>query len=117
MLDVPEKWKQKFALIEKAGGPKLPKYNELAGNERSKVIFNIWGFLFGPFYYLAKGMWKKAIVLTALCLPAVILLDIALDSFSSRFSVITNFIVPAVFAVRANLDFYKKTVLADNGWW
>lgn len=25
--------------------------------------------------------------------------------------------VGALFAVRANIDYYKKMVLGDNGWW
>lgn len=25
--------------------------------------------------------------------------------------------VSAVFAIRANIDYYKKMVLGDNGWW
>ena len=113
--EVSDTWKQKFALIEKAGGPKLPKFSDLASGERAKAIFNIWGFLFGPFYYLAKGMWKKAIVLTLLVFAIILVLDMLLGD--SRLSIITNFIAPALFAVRANIDFYKKAVLADNGWW
>ncbi|MDP2852063.1 MAG: DUF2628 domain-containing protein, partial [Gallionella sp.] len=113
---VSEAWKNKFALLEKAGGPKLPKVRELAFRERSKVVFNIWGFLFGPFYYLAKGMWKKAIVLFALCVTAIVVLAIILKAMGIS-DAITNFISPAVFAARANIDYYKKIILGENGWW
>jgi hypothetical protein len=115
--EVSEAWNIKFALLEKAGGPKLPKARELAFGERTKVVFNVWGFLFGPFYYLAKGMWKKAIVLLALCIAAIVILEIILETMGVADSKITNFIAPAVFATRANIDFYKKIVLNDNGWW
>lgn len=109
-------WKEKFALLEKAGGPKLTKTRDLAFGERTKVVFNVWGFLFGPFYYLAKGMWKKAIVLLALCVVAIVILSMILSAMGIS-DAITSFIAPAVFATRANVDYYKKVVLGDNGWW
>lgn len=110
-------WKEKFALLEKAGGPKLPKARQLPFSERLKVTFNIWGFLLGPFYYLAKGMWKKAILLTALCVVAIGILQYILAVTGFPGSNITNFMVPAVFASRANIDYYKKVILDENGWW
>jgi len=60
---ISDSWKIKFELIEKAGGVKLPNAKNLPFGERMKVRFNVWGFLFGPFYYLVKGMWKKAVTL------------------------------------------------------
>ncbi len=114
--EVSDAWKEKFALIEKAGGVKLPKAGELEFWERLKVTFNIWGFLFAPFYYLAKGMWKKAIVLTALSIVIVVVLD-AIFGGIGIVDLMTNFVAPAIFAARANIDFYKKSVLGDNNWW
>lgn len=111
-----EAWKKKFVLLEKAGGPKLPKANELTSSERRKLIFNIWGFLFGPFYYLAKGMWKKAILLFVLCVAAIIILDMILGAMGIP-DAITALISPVLFATRANIDYYKKVMLGDNGWW
>lgn len=52
-------WQERFELIEKAGGPKLPLIRTLSFKERLKM-FNVMGFFFGPFYYFVKGMWKKA---------------------------------------------------------
>jgi len=109
-------WQRKFALLEKAGGPKQPRIRELAFSDRIKATFNAWGFLFGPLYYLTKGMWRKAIVLTALCAVAVGVLMLVLGALGLSANV-TNFIGPAIFGARANIDFYKKVVLGDNGWW
>lgn len=114
--DISEVWKERFALIEKAGGAKLPKLGELESAEKRKVLFNIWGLLFAPFYYLAKGMWKKAIVLAALSIVIALVID-ALLGESRVVDLMTNLIAPALFAVRANVDFYKKTILGDNNWW
>lgn len=114
--DVSESWKKRFSILEKAGGPKLQKVRELGFVERRKLFFNIWGFLFGPFYYLAKGMWKKAIILTALAIAAVVVLELVLEAMGVG-SKITNFVAPAIFSTRANIDYYKKIVLDDNEWW
>lgn len=114
---IPESWKRIFDLIEKAGGPKLKKARDLSFGDMSKVSFNGFGFLFGPIYYLVKGMWKKAIVLLSICLIAIVILDLILDAMGISNSMVTNFIAPAMFANRANIDYYKKMVLGDNGWW
>lgn len=118
--ELSEAWKAKFALLEKAGGPKLPKAGELAFGDRLKVVFNVWGFLFGPFYYLAKGMWKKAIVLLVLCVVGIVILELILESMGvsdAAANAFTTFIAPVIFAKRANIDYYKKLILGDNGWW
>lgn len=113
---IDEKWQLKFALMDKAGGPKFPQIKKLLLGERMKVVFSIWGFLFGPFYYLGKGMWKKAISLTAVVFLLILVLDQILTAFDLP-GVITNFIGPAIFATRANVDYYKKIILGENGWW
>ena len=112
-----EAWKIRFALLEKAGGLKLPKVKELAFGERAKAVFNVYGFLFGPFYYLAKGMWKKAISLGSACFVAVAILQGILAAMGISDDGVTVVISAAVFATRANIDYYKKIVLGDNGWW
>lgn len=110
-------WRVKFELLAKAGGPKLSSLKDLPFGERRKIIFNVWAFLVGPFYYAAKGMWKKAISLTAVSLALILVVEKVFDSFEIPGAAITNFVAPAIFATRANIDYYKKMVLNDNGWW
>jgi uncharacterized membrane protein YvbJ len=113
---ISESWQQRFELLEKAGGVKTPNLKNLPFGERRKIVFNIWGFLFGPLYYLAKGMWKKAISLFGIC----ILIIVALEAICQVIGIsdkITNFVAAAVFASRATIDYYKKVKLNDNGWW
>jgi hypothetical protein len=117
-LDVSDKWKQKFRIFEKAGGPKLPRFKELAARERSKITFNILAFLFGPFYYLAKGMWRKALSLSAAVFVAVLVVAIVLILVDLGGLVgALGYGANAIYAARANVDYYKKMVLGDNGWW
>jgi hypothetical protein len=117
-LPVSDAWRAKFFIFEKAGGVKLPRFKELAFGERMKIGFNILAFLFGPLYYIAKGMWKKGLVMFGICLAAVLLLSILLELAGlGRFADALGFGAGAVFAARANIDFYKKMVLNQNGWW
>ena len=46
------------------------------------------------------------------------LLGIGLDYLGySRIANALGYGISAVFAIRANLDYYKKMLLNDNGWW
>jgi hypothetical protein len=110
-------WTRKFALIEQAGGPKLPDAKKLKTGERMAVLFNIWGFLFRPVYYLVKGMWKKAVTLTVFGLGIVFVAMAALTMAGIDAERPLRFVIPTLFAVRATIDYYKKVVLKDNGWW
>jgi hypothetical protein len=117
-LPVSDAWKTKFKLMEKAGGVKMPQFKALTTGERMKLGFGILPFLFGPFYYLAKGMWKKAITLFLLCLVVILLIEIALEMAGlGRFGRSLTYGAGAVYAIRANIDYYKKMVLGQNGWW
>lgn len=117
-LPVSDSWKTKFQLLEKAGGVKMPQLKALDFGERMKLSFNILAFLFGPFYYLAKGMWKKAIALFMVCAVLVVVLGVILEMAGfGQFARSLGYGVAAIFAVRANIDYYKKMVLGQNGWW
>lgn len=112
---ISESWEKKFELLEKAGGVKMPNFKNLSFAERNKVIFNIWGFLFGPIYYFVKGMWKKAISLLGIAILIIVVLEVICREIGIS-AVITNFVAAAIFATRANIDYYKKIKLGDDGW-
>lgn len=97
----------------------MPNLKRLSKKDRRKAYsFNILAYLFGPLYYITKGMWKKGVALFGLLLIIVLALGFVLDHFG--FEKIANALgygIGAVFAVRANIDYYKKMVQNDNGWW
>lgn len=113
---ISESWQEKFALIEKAGGVKTPNIKNLKFGERVKALFNIWGFLFGPIYYFVKGMWKKALPLLGIAIVLIVVLEIICRKLGIPES-ITNFVGSTIFAIRANIDYYKKVKLGDDSWW
>lgn len=117
-LPVSESWRLKLRLLRKAGGPGLHNFKALTSAERRKVGFNVPAFLFGPLYYLAKGMWRKALFLSGACIVGIVVLGLALELAGlGRFANALGYGAAAIFAVRANIDYYKKMVLGDNGWW
>lgn len=114
---VSEVWQAKFSLIDKAGGPTWKNVRQLSNRERRKLSFNVLAFIFGPFYYLVKGMWRKAITLTAVGIVASLLLNYLLTSLGIEFQIPDGLLVMCLAASRANFDFYKKVVLSDKRWW
>ena len=118
-LSVSDSWKRKFKAMRKAGGPNLPHFKKLTSEERKDLsAFNVLAFLFGPFYYLFKGMWKKGLPLFVLCLIGVVALDAAMVLVGlGSFTRATGFGAAAVYGALANRDYYAKMVLGQNGWW
>lgn len=117
--DLPKVWQKRFALIERAGGLKLTKLKDLGFFERSSCTFNVLAGLFGPFYYIAKGMWKKGLAYWGLGIAGIVVFEtlVTLAGFGHLLSRVhyTGAWV-ALFALMANRDYYKKVVLGDNGW-
>ena len=104
--------KDLFELIDKAGGPNLgPKVKLLTFQERLKVSFNFMGFLFGFFYYLYHGIWKKALTLTIITVVLSFIILLILPTFKMAW-----IIGPVIFATRANPDLYKKYRLKSDNW-
>jgi hypothetical protein len=117
-----DKWRRRFAAIEKAGGERTrwwrwPEAKQLTRKEKRLITSNLWAFVFGPFYYLYLGMWRKAITLSFLALVIDVILGMAGDALNVP---VDNFlwIVSAVmFKQCANVDYYRKTVLGRKEWW
>lgn len=97
----------------------MPNLKTLSKSDRRNAFgFNILAFFFGPLYYIAKGMWKRGIALFVLMATIVLILGFVLDSFGfEKVSNALTYGVGAAFAIRADIDYYKKMVIGDNGWW
>ena len=121
-LDVSDGWKAKFRIIAEAGGPKLPYLKDLPLSKRLEVRSNILAALFGPFYYIAKGMWKKGLVIGFGSQLAFFFIFLILDHYGlirpAYFSYphLSLAAAAGAFATFANVDYYKKMVLDENGW-
>lgn len=116
---MPPGWRARFAALQKAGGVHMPQSLALTMGERALVRFNPLAFVFGPAYYAVKGMWRKALTLCALSLVLVLMYRLLLAGIGlngSGLSYAAWLISPALFATRANVDYFTKIVLNDDGW-
>lgn len=101
-LAVSDVWKKRFRHLE--AEPKKPQ-------------MNILGFLFGFFYYLAKGLWRKGIVLLVIGLLLSVVLELIAAMFGKELSLFV-FAAPmwALFGLSANQDVYRKEVHGELFW-
>jgi len=115
-LDINEKWKNKFRIINSAKlientffGPSF-KNNE---NLVFKDNFNFLATLFGPIYYIIKGMWKKALIL-----PSLHILMIQITAYIGvQYALIGLFGFMYLVGRYANVDYYRLKVRGESFWW
>ncbi len=112
-LDVSEKWKTRFRLIEEAGGPKLPHLRELSSGERMQIMGNILSFIFWPIYLPIKGLWRPALCYFALGVALGILVEMAGFEKVSR---AIGYGISALVMMRTNTNYYRHKVLGEKFW-
>lgn len=112
-LDVSEKWKNKFRLIEAAGGPSLPYLKELTFGERMQIMGNILSYIFWPIYLPIKGLWRPALCYFVLGVALGILIDMA--GFE-RVSRAIGYGISALVMFRTNVNYYRHKVLGEKFW-
>lgn len=104
-------WTERFALIEKAGGVELPHKTALTWNELFQIRFNLFALIFGPGYYIVKGMWKKGVWLGGIQILCLVFVNIP-ETFGltgAGLAWLIQGIFVFIFTTSANLDFYRLT--------
>ena len=112
-LDVSATWKRRFKLIDKAGGPDLPRFRELTFGERMSINFSFLGFFFGPIYYLCKGLWRPAIAYFGVAFAIAFVAALANLGWLGRGA---GYGIAVVYALRACVLYYRKKVLQEEPW-
>lgn len=124
-LDVSDRWKRYFKGVQKYGGLQAPQLKTLPPEQRKAATKEMappiasfaLAFVFGFFYYLVKGMWKKGLVLLAFVLVIVFTASFLLYMIGGE--TLANgvrFLGGAIFGVMAPRDFYAFKVDRDDGW-
>ncbi len=112
-LDVSEKWKERFRAIDKAGGPELKEFGQLSFSERRLITSNWLAFLFWPIYLPMKGLWKQALSYFVIGFGCVLVMElIGLGMFGRA----VGYGIGAMAMMRANVGYYKKTLLNETPW-
>lgn len=89
-----------------------------------KINWNTWSFfafLFGPLYYLVKGMWRKAILILLLSILTFISLPIVEHYANIKLPEIIWSLIGILWYVyssyNAYRDIYRKEILGEKFWW
>jgi len=120
LVELSPTWRQRFAAIAKAGGPTLVNLRKCPLGQRFTALFNFPALLFGPLYYLFRGMWRKALSLTALVFGIALIMQVIAAVFGlpeESFDNVVRIASIVLFTQQANLTYYRKMVLGQNGWW
>jgi hypothetical protein len=112
-LQVSETWKDRFYVIEKAGGVAMNRARQLDSSARRKVGINWLAFLFGPFYLLAKGLWRQA--LSWILIWIVVVLACVLMHWEGILRP-AGIGLSMMYAMRANVGYYARMVLGEPIW-
>lgn len=118
-LDVSDKWKRKFHIIDDMENIKDPKakkayFKNLSWGERFGQS-NILAFFFSWIYFFIKGMWKAGIAYFCLILVLIlglVIFNIESDSISRAVGIGFG----ALVSTRANIIYYYKKVLGKDLW-
>lgn len=104
-----KKWQTRFVLIDKAGGPGWPNFRTLTLLERIKMSGNFLAFLFGPFYYFAKGMWLRGFTLLFFGIAIYSWILVLIKLFLPQYLSLTyGLSVAPLFCAYANVDYYRE---------
>ncbi|WP_281556846.1 DUF2628 domain-containing protein [Thalassomonas sp. RHCl1] len=122
---VSDKWQTKFALLEKIGADKQFIFQAARGDgfkalpfkQRQQISFNLFAFLFGPFYYFGKKMWHKGALLLALTWLWSCLIFIVEITLETKLANLAYWIVPAAICAQlANYDYFRFITQQEKTW-
>lgn len=112
-------WQRRFAFFDRYGLPNgsregLMAARELSFVERMQLNSNILAFLFGPFYFMVKGMWRKGLTLLLAELAGVVV--VVLAGWPLRYLQFGLVAVSLAAMMTANYAYYLQ-VRRGSTWW
>lgn len=121
-------WIRRFKTVEDVTGPSMSRADSwdfwhkcLLYTGVKGAGLNILAGVFGPIYYLIKGMWRQAIARTLLLIVVNQALLILFGVDPSRDAGLAQGIGFALqfllYSGAANLHYYRKIVMRDKSWW
>ena len=118
--DCNESWQKRFEILESIDGNifNIKKSTKLPYGDKLRISINIWGFIFGPFYYMAKGMWIKGLILTLLAIGwhFVLLWSGLLLTLPDGVRIVVTLVFPLYCMSFATYDYYRKVVHNEETW-
>ena len=112
-------WQNRFAFFSQYGLPtSTPQGREafkaLSFWERFRLNSNFLAFLFGPFYFMVKGMWRKGVALLVAALVVGTLISVlGLPSGVMRF---TSLAFALAASMTANYAYFLHVTRGSTSW-
>lgn len=111
-------WQRRFAFFDQYGRPDgspqaRAAYRAMSFGERLRLNSNILAFIFGPFYFFAKRMWRKGFTLLIAELAAVALKLLSVPDAIVR---PVGFAVSAMALLTANYAYYLHVRRGSTSW-
>jgi hypothetical protein len=112
-------WQTRFDFFRRFGLPRSSQesreaYRVLSLDQRMNISANVLAFVFGPVYFLAKGMWRKGLVLILVEFAVIFLFgmlgfsEIWLRAIGVGFAILATLI--------ANYSFFLHKTRASTSW-
>lgn len=120
-LDMTEGMKAKMHLVNQhvVSMGLWPKYNIKGG--KVWPLVSLWAFFFNFFYYLVKGIWRKALSLLLIGFVINILMIVIVEVFRVNLPPalinLGTLVIAAISMQSAYYDIYRSKVLKQKFWW
>lgn len=112
-------WQSRFAFFDRYGLPNgtaeaRSALSALPFGQRLRINANVLAFLFGPFYFFVKGMWRKGLTLLGVGFAAATVLS----SIGVSDSIVraVGFGVSAAAMLTANFAYYLQVRRGSTSW-
>ena len=117
--DLPGFWPQRFGFYRAQGLPSSSPqaraaFKALPFVDRMRLNANFLAFLFGPFYFFAKGMWRKGAALLGVAAVVAALLSALHASDDIKAGTAIGF--AAVAMMTANYAYYLQVTRDSRSW-
>lgn len=121
------KWQKRFEFFDKYGTNIFSsdfkrEVNKLSLLEKANIKLNFFGFIFGIFYFLALGIWRKALTLLVLMFLFYLLSEIVMTSMDTSEDVLNTFYKTTGWAwagvtmIIANKAYYLHKIKGSRSW-
>lgn len=109
-------WVNRFAILDKIDGDLFHRSKELSAEERRKVSFRFFAFLFAALWYFGRGLWNKGLfIVFCTTLFCIVVLDPL--RFPDGLYIAITWGLPAIFcSCMATTDYYHKVKSNRKMW-
>lgn len=112
------KWKKRFDFFATYGSPwsaeARTQLREMRFFDRMLIEVNLFALVFGIFYFLFLGLWRRATTLFAIITGTIIVLDGL--GYSGQYERYLTLFIAGVCLSTANYAYYRKKTTGQDSW-